>query len=105
MPFSNRLQRWMMDKPNLLCLFSIAAVVLEAAAPIVLLAQTSQITPWSSVAFGFLGTGLHLGILYLQNVDFVSWWMPCYVFFFDPLVQYCQHSCSTPDVSSALWTF
>jgi hypothetical protein len=33
-----------------------------------------------------VGIGLHFGILYLQNIDFLSWWIPCYVFFFDPLI-------------------
>lgn len=86
-PYSDKVQIWAIKSPLVLTISSVAAVVIEAAAPVVLLNQCGILPGWTSFAFGVLGFGLHFGILYLQNVDFLSWWLPCYVFFFDPLMQ------------------
>lgn len=55
---------------------SVYGVVVEFMAPLVL------IFPILNMPFAFLGLGLHYGIAYLQNIDFISWWGPFYVVFF-----------------------
>jgi len=88
-PYSHALQRFFFRSPNLCAFSSYCGVVIEAGAPLTLLAHIDpdMVSPWLTFGFGVMGFGLHVGILYLQNVDFMSWWVPCYVFFFDPLMR------------------
>lgn len=55
---------------------SIYGVVVELLAPLVL------VFPILDIPFAVLGLGLHYGIAYLQNIDFIAWWGPFYVVFF-----------------------
>jgi hypothetical protein len=51
-------------------------VIIELIAPVVL------IFPILDIPFAIAGLGLHYGIAYLQNIDFLPWWAPFYAVFF-----------------------
>lgn len=75
-PFSRSLQRCLFKQPRLLGLMSLYGVCVEFMAPLVLF------FPVLNIPFALLGLGLHYGIAYLQNIDFIAWWGPFYVVFF-----------------------
>jgi hypothetical protein len=75
-PFSRALQRYLFCCPRLLGLMSLYGVVIELCAPLVL------VFPIFDIPFAVLGLGLHYGIAYLQNIDFIAWWGPFYAVFF-----------------------
>jgi hypothetical protein len=75
-PFSRALQRWLFKQPRLLGLMSVYGVIVEFIAPLVLF------FPILNIPFALLGLGLHYGIAYCQNIDFIAWWGPFYVVFF-----------------------
>lgn len=81
-PFAHNIQRWCFLRPRSVCApLSFLGVAAEALAPLALLLPASA----TSVLVPVIGVGFHVGVLYLQNVDFVSWWGPVYAFFFlDP---------------------
>merc|ERR1719440_227243 len=74
-PFSRSLQRCLFKQPKLLGFMSVYGVVVEFMAPLVL------VFPVLNIPFALLGLGLHYGIAYLQNIDFIAWWGPFYVVF------------------------
>eukprot|EP00928_Gymnodinium_smaydae_P033108 TRINITY_DN23809_c1_g1_i2.p1 TRINITY_DN23809_c1_g1~~TRINITY_DN23809_c1_g1_i2.p1 ORF type:complete len:393 (-),score=33.56 TRINITY_DN23809_c1_g1_i2:409-1587(-) len=74
-PFARVLQRWLFRKPMLLGLMSLYGVIIELVAPAALF------FPMLSLPFAILGVGLHYGIAYCQNIDFLPWWGPFYVCF------------------------
>jgi hypothetical protein len=75
-PFSRAMQRCLFCWPRVLGLMSVYGVVVELLAPLVL------VLPNFGIPFAVLGLGLHYGIAYLQNIDFIAWWGPFYVVFF-----------------------
>lgn len=75
-PFSRALQRWLFKQPRIMGLMSLYGVGIELLAPLVL------VFPVLNVPFALCGLGLHYGIAYLQNIDFLAWWGPFYVVFF-----------------------
>lgn len=76
-PFSHEFQRFFFFRPTLLYLLAVATMVVELFAPVVLLMPA-----WiGSPCFAVVGLGLHYGIAYFQNIDFLSWWGPVYAFF------------------------
>merc|ERR1719326_60231 len=74
-PFSRKLQRCLFCWPRLLGLMSLYGIVVEMLAPLVL------VFPILNLPFAVLGMGLHYGIAYLQNIDFMAWWGPFYFVF------------------------
>jgi len=77
-PFAHQLQVFAYRRPKLLLApLSLMSVLVEALAPLALLLPPSIGSP----AFAAVGLSFHYGIALLQNVDFVSWWGPCYAFF------------------------
>jgi hypothetical protein len=74
-PFARVVQRWLFSKPTLLGLMSIYGVWIELIAPVVLL------VPALNIPFALAGLGLHYGIAYCQNIDFLPWWGPYYACF------------------------
>mmetsp|Transcript_18945 Transcript_18945/g.34315 ORF Transcript_18945/g.34315 Transcript_18945/m.34315 type:complete len:548 (+) Transcript_18945:89-1732(+) len=74
-PFSRALQRWLFKQPTILGLMSVYGVVIELLAPLTL------IFPILDIPFALLGLGLHYGIAYCQNIDFLPWWGPAYAVF------------------------
>lgn len=75
-PFSKALQRWLFKQPRLLGLMSLYGVIIELLAPLVL------VFPILDIPFALCGLGLHYGIAYCQNIDFLPWWGPAYAVFF-----------------------
>eukprot|EP00401_Gymnodinium_catenatum_P051232 CAMPEP_0117581180 /NCGR_PEP_ID=MMETSP0784-20121206/65658_1 /TAXON_ID=39447 /ORGANISM="" /LENGTH=397 /DNA_ID=CAMNT_0005381411 /DNA_START=455 /DNA_END=1648 /DNA_ORIENTATION=- len=75
-PYSRALQRWLFTKPRILGCMTLYGVGIELVAPLVLL------FPSLCVPFAVSGLGLHYGIAYLQNIDFLPWWGPFYAVFF-----------------------
>ncbi|CAK0839289.1 unnamed protein product [Prorocentrum cordatum] len=75
-PYARVVQRWLFSKPFLLGLMSIYGVLIELVAPVVLL------VPALNIPFALAGLGLHYGIAYCQNIDFLPWWGPYYACFF-----------------------
>lgn len=75
-PFSRALQRWLFHHPRLMGLMSIYGVVIEFVAPLVVP------FPILDIPFAVCGLGLHYGIAYCQNIDFLAWWGPFYAVFF-----------------------
>jgi len=77
-PFTHEVQKFVFLHRKMICVpLSIATMVIELGAPLTVLLPSS----YGSPLFAVLGFSLHLGIAYLQNIDFVSWWGPVYVFF------------------------
>jgi hypothetical protein len=74
-PFARVVQRWLFSKPTILGLMSIYGVFIELIAPVVLL------VPALNAPFALAGLGLHYGIAYCQNIDFLPWWGPYYACF------------------------
>lgn len=80
-PFTHELQVFVFRRPWLCYLMSVATIYVEFFAPLMFLVPAQLGSPF----FAFIGLGLHMGIAYFQNIDFVSWWGPIYAFFiFDP---------------------
>merc|ERR1719436_1190153 len=52
--------------------------MIELGAPLTALLPCCYGSPF----FAVLGLGLHYGIAYLQNIDFLAWWGPFYAVFF-----------------------
>lgn len=101
-PWSHKLQRYMLDKIFFLRMFSYLSVAIELFAPCALVfsfvdirgvagEHVAQPLLYFNCGVAFLGFSLHYGIAYMQNVDFLSWWvMPSYLFFvMDPLIRLC----------------
>lgn len=74
-PFSRALQRWLFQQPRLLGLMTLYGVTIELFAPLVLF------FPIAGPIFAVCGLGLHYGIAYCQNIDFLPWWGPFYLVF------------------------
>jgi len=93
-PFTHELQRFVLVHRGLICApLSVATMIIELGAPL-----TALLPFWCSPFFSFFGLGLHFGIAYLQNIDFLSWWGPVYAFFLlDPAAV-----CSVPEWYSLL---
>lgn len=91
-PFSRALQRCLFCWPRLLGLMSLYGVVIELLAPLVL------VFPILNLPFAVLGLGLHYGIAYLQNIDFITWWGPFYVVF---IVGSGEHASQIQSMASA----
>jgi hypothetical protein len=76
-PFTHELQRFVFLRRKLICApLSVAAMAIELGAPL-----TALLPMCYSPVFALFGLGLHFGIAYLQNIDFLSWWGPVYAFF------------------------
>jgi hypothetical protein len=76
-PFTHEVQRFVFHRPTLLHLLSVATMIVELFAPLMLV-----VPAWlGSPCFAVVGLGLHYGIAYFQNIDFLSWWGPVYAFF------------------------
>jgi hypothetical protein len=73
--FSRAVQRQLFCWPRLLGLMSLYGIVIELFAPLVC------VFPILDLPFAVLGLGLHYGIAYLQNIDFIAWWGPFYAVF------------------------
>jgi hypothetical protein len=75
------MQRFAFLRRKLICApLSVATMAIELGAPL-----TALLPLCYSPLFALFGLGLHFGIAYLQNIDFLSWWGPVYAFFlFDP---------------------
>jgi hypothetical protein len=85
-PFSRCVQRWLFRHPRIMGFMTLYGVVIELVAPLVL------IFPILDIPFAVLGLGLHYGIAYLQNIDFLAWWGPFYAVFFLTDASLCQFS-------------
>jgi len=76
-PFTHQMQWLAFVNRKLICApLSVAAMAIELGAPL-----TALLPLYLSPFFAVLGLGLHFGIAYLQNIDFLSWWGPVYAFF------------------------
>jgi len=75
-PFCRYIQRWLFTQPRLCGLMSMYGVLIELIAPLVLL------FPNLNLHFAVAGLGLHYGIAYCQNIDFIHLWGPFYAVFF-----------------------
>jgi hypothetical protein len=77
-PFTHAVQKFAFSHRNLVCLpLSVATMFIELGAPLAALLPYCYGGPF----FAVFGLGLHFGIAYLQNIDFLSWWGPVYAFF------------------------
>lgn len=77
-PFTHEVQKFAFLHRRLICLpLSIATMIIELGAPLIALLPCCYGSPF----FAVCGLGLHFGIAYLQNIDFLSWWGPVYAFF------------------------
>merc|ERR1719382_238259 len=77
-PFTHEVQKLVFFHQNLICVpLSVATMIIELGAPLTALLPCYYGSPF----FAVFGLGLHLGIAYLMNIDFLSWWGPVYAFF------------------------
>jgi hypothetical protein len=77
-PFAHHIQKFAFLHPLTVCMpLSVATMIIELFAPLVALMPCF----YGSRFFAVCGLGLHYGIAYLQNIDFLSWWGPIYAFF------------------------
>ncbi len=74
-PLIRSLQRRLICSPWLLAFLSTASVIFETG---FIVAPASD---YLCVVFGLAGFAFHIGILVLQGLDFVTWWMPALMVF------------------------